>query len=98
MPHPGNCDGDKMGLFEQWWRQPQKVWLRRALFQVHLWTGIGAGIYILLISVSGSALVFRVELHKKFARGPVMVAGSGTRLTQEELKAAVLRAFPDYQV
>ncbi len=87
-----------MGLFERWWRQPQKVWLRRALFQAHLWTGIGAGIYILLISVSGSALVFRVELHKKFVRGPVIVAGSGTRLTQEELKAAALRAFPDYQV
>jgi len=87
-----------MGLFERWWRQPQKVWLRRSLFQAHLWTGIGAGIYILLISGSGSVLVFRVELHKKFVRGPVIVAGSGTRLTQEELKAAALRTFPDYQV
>jgi len=87
-----------MSFLGQWWRQPQKVWLRRALFQVHLWTGVGTGIYILLISISGSVLVFRIELHKKFARGPVMVAGSGTPLTQDELKAAAQRAFPDYQV
>ncbi len=60
-----------MSFLGQWWRQPQKVWLRRALFQVHLWTGVGTGIYILLISISGSVLVFRIELHKKFARGPV---------------------------
>src|SRR5213593_2435289 len=90
--------GDKMALFQRWWRQPQKVWLRRALFQVHLWTGIGAGIYILLISISGSALVFRVELHKKFARGPVMVTGSEPRITEEQLKAAAVRAFPGYRV
>jgi uncharacterized iron-regulated membrane protein len=45
-------------------RQPQTVWLRRALFQVHLWTGIGAGLYVLLVSLSGSAIVFRRETDK----------------------------------
>ena len=43
-----------MGSFLQFWRQPQRVWLRKALFQVHLWTGIGAGLYVLVISISGS--------------------------------------------
>lgn len=36
--------------------------IRRALFHVHLWTGIGIGLYILMISVSGSVLVYRNEL------------------------------------
>jgi uncharacterized iron-regulated membrane protein len=44
-------------------RQPQKVWLRRALFQVHLWSGIGLGLYVFFISVTGSVLVYRNELY-----------------------------------
>ena len=36
--------------------------VRRALFQIHLWTGIGIGLYILMISVTGSVLVYRNEL------------------------------------
>ncbi len=27
-----------MGTWRQWLRQPQRVWLRRATFQIHLWT------------------------------------------------------------
>lgn len=33
-------------------------WLRRALFQVHLWTGLAIGLYAVAISVSGSILVY----------------------------------------
>ena len=49
-----------------WIRQPQSVWLRKALFQIHLWSGIGIGIYVVLISISGSVLVFRNELFNLF--------------------------------
>jgi len=37
---------------------------RRALFQVHLWLGIAAGLYISLVSVTGAALVFRIDLQR----------------------------------
>jgi uncharacterized iron-regulated membrane protein len=40
---------------------PQRVWFRRALFQVHLWTGVGLGLYLLALSISGSILVFQQE-------------------------------------
>src|SRR5256885_342498 len=70
------------------WRNPQNVWARRALFQIHLWAGVGAGIYILLISVSGSVIVFRNELYKSFVRPPLVVEPFGTPLTDDELKAA----------
>lgn len=49
-----------------WKHQPQKLWLRRALFQVHLWSGLAVGLYIVVISISGSILVYRSELRQTF--------------------------------
>ena len=89
---------DRSFLLERLWRRPQSVWARRALFQIHLWSGIGAGIYLLFISVTGSLLVYRVELHKMFSRPPLTVAISGERLNDDQLKSAALRAFPKYTV
>jgi uncharacterized iron-regulated membrane protein len=43
-------------------KQPQLVPWRKAIFQVHLWTGVLLGLYLIAISVSGSALVFEREL------------------------------------
>ena len=82
----------------QWTRQPQRLWIRRALFQVHLWTGIGVGVYILLVSISGSVLVYRNELSRAATPDPLMVATAGVRLSADELKAAATRAYPSYTV
>lgn len=49
-----------------WLHHPQRVFLRRALFQVHLWSGIALGLYIFFISVTGSVLVYRNELYEAF--------------------------------
>ncbi len=49
--------------WQLWLRQPQRVWLRRALFQIHVWSGIGLGLYVFFISVTGSVLVYRNELY-----------------------------------
>ena len=61
---------ESSGLIERIWRRPQTVWARKALFQIHLWSGIAVGLYLLVISVSGSVLVFRIELHKYVDRPP----------------------------
>ena len=87
-----------MSAWQQWVQRPQNLWIRRALFQVHLWTGIGIGLYIFVISVSGSAVVYRRELTRKFARPPVTVAVSGPRLTPQELREDVKRRYPGYEV
>ncbi len=42
--------------------RPQQQWLRKLLFQIHLWAGIGLGLYIVMIGVTGAALVFREEI------------------------------------
>ncbi len=85
-------------FIDRLWRQPQGIWARKALFQVHLWAGIGAGIYILLISVSGSLVVFRTELHRAFTRPPVTVVPAAAPLSDAELKAAVERAYPGWEI
>lgn len=87
-----------MALLQQWVRRPQNVFLRRALFQIHLWTGIGAGLYILLIGITGSALVFRPELLRDLQRPPRTVAVSGSRLTNDQLSDIARKAFPKYTV
>jgi uncharacterized iron-regulated membrane protein len=42
----------------------QSVFLRRALFQVHLWTGVLTGLYVFVVCITGAALVFRIDLQR----------------------------------
>ena len=41
---------------------PRKLWLRRALFQIHLWLGVLLAVYVIIIGLSGSILVFQDEI------------------------------------
>jgi uncharacterized iron-regulated membrane protein len=50
-------------MWDRWVHQPQTLWFRRAALQVHLWTGLALGIYVVVIALSGSLLVFRDELN-----------------------------------
>jgi len=62
--------GDNDMVWRRWARQPQRIWLRRALFQIHMWSGIGLGLYVLMISVTGSVLVYRNELLFRSVKSP----------------------------
>jgi uncharacterized iron-regulated membrane protein len=77
--------------------RPQNVFLRKALFQVHLWTGIAIGLYIVLVCVTGSALVFRIYMQRAafphlFAATPGELADAATVLER------VKEAFPNDRV
>ena len=52
---------------QRWLREPQTLLLRRVLFQIHLWVGIATGLYIALIALTGSILVYRIELYSAFS-------------------------------
>ena len=52
--------------WQRWVQNPQSASWRKLLLQVHLWVGLIMGLYIVLISVSGSAVVFRREVHRWF--------------------------------
>jgi len=77
--------------------RPQNVFLRKALFQVHLWTGVAIGLYIVLVCVTGSALVFRIYMQRAafphlFAAAPGEPADAATVLER------VKEAFPNDRV
>src|ERR1700730_9381258 len=88
---------DRGNLWQRWVRQPQRVWLRRAIFQVHLWSGIAVGLYISMISVTGSVLVYSNELYRAATAKPIISTDSGPRLTDAQLKEAATHAYPEYQ-
>ena len=77
--------GDQPTVWKRWIRQPQRIWLRRALFQVHLWSGIAVGLYILMISVTGSVLVYWNELYRAATPEPIISRASEPRLTDGQL-------------
>ena len=81
-----------------WLRQPQARWLRKALFQVHLWTGLAIGLYVVVISLTGTVLIYRSELRQHFDPQPRSVVVSGARLGEEDLVQATLREFPESTV
>jgi uncharacterized iron-regulated membrane protein len=90
--------GSRIGILQQWMNRPQNIWLRRALFQVHLWVGVALGMYVMAISISGSAIVFRNEISKALSMSGRTVAISGPRLTPAALKDAIQRAYPQYSI
>ncbi len=71
--------------------------LRKALFQVHLWTGIGLGLYVVMICLTGSILVFRIEVYRYFRPGSV-IEPYGERLSQAAISEAAKRIYPDLAV
>jgi uncharacterized iron-regulated membrane protein len=54
--------GHKLSFFRQFVRRPQRVWARRVNFQIHLWVGLILSLYMIVIGLTGSILVFRAEL------------------------------------
>lgn len=62
-------------MLKSFLRHPRSLAWRRALFQIHLWTGVAVGLYIVAISISGSVLVFQRELMNdapSLSSGPVV--------------------------
>ena len=83
-----------MTPWQSWIQRPQSLWARKIVFQIHLWVGISVALYALVISISGSAIVYRPELHRR-----VVVADAGRlRMRVEELVQSVRRAYPAYEI
>jgi uncharacterized iron-regulated membrane protein len=84
-------------FYDRWLRRPQSTWLRRAVFQIHLWSGLVLGLYIVVVCASGSAIVFRNDFYD-ILLAKLHVTGAGARLGKTELAQAVARTHPGYQV
>lgn len=85
-------------FFRTFIRKPRKLRIRGWMFQVHLWTGLGVGLYILAMSLSGSALVFREELEAAFPAQARTVEVTGQRASYEAVREAATSRYPGYRV
>ncbi|MGE3841653.1 MAG: PepSY-associated TM helix domain-containing protein [Vicinamibacterales bacterium] len=59
---------------KQFLRQPRVTRIRGPILQLHLWTGLFLALYLAVMCLSGSVLVFRNDLHEIFPPAPL---GSG---------------------
>jgi uncharacterized iron-regulated membrane protein len=73
---------------------PSRTRLRYAVGRVHLWLALIIGAYIVVISVSGSAVVFRREFNTWLVPRTVE-STDGVRLTGDDLARAVSAAYPN---
>lgn len=78
-------------------RRPQQFRFRKWLLKVHLWVALGLGIYVIVISLSGSAVVFRREFNLWLVPRQVPVV-EGELLTGALLESAAQAAYPGYEV
>ena len=83
-----------MSLWQKWLRRPRTVFFRKACFQVHLWIGIALGLYIVLLSITGSALVFRREMDAAVRPQAPPINASSKLWSKGQLAQAALEAYP----
>ena len=66
--------------------------------RIHLWTGLILGLYVVVLSATGSALVYRRELVARFRTPVPAVDQTAQRLSMDEMRSRVERAYPGYQI
>lgn len=71
--------------------------MRRLILQIHLWSALICGAYIVLISVTGSAVVLRREFGQWFA-SPSFVEVLDVRLSDAQLREHIGARWPHHAI
>lgn len=88
-----------MNGWQRWLKAPQTHWLRRALFQVHLWAGIGLGLYVLTVGISGSALLLQSPFYSWFQPKTIdPIPDNAMPLEGEDLTARMQEVYAGYEL
>ena len=74
--------------------RPRSVFLRRALFQVHLWAGVLVALYVIVVSVTGAALVFRINLQRAVHPELLTPSAGGPLVEMATVLEQVRDAYP----
>jgi hypothetical protein len=89
---------DQGGSVKAFLDRPKSVLLRRALFQVHLWVGVAAALYVIVVSVTGAALVFRINLQRAAHPHLFTPSAAGPLAAPVSVLDAVRDAYPSGRV
>jgi uncharacterized iron-regulated membrane protein len=80
-----------------WRHTPQRVFLRRALFQLHLWIGIILAAYAIVIGLTGSALIFKAELIEHFQSALYSLHPIPRQTTIDATVRTIVASHPGWQ-
>lgn len=72
--------------------------MRRAIFQLHLWMGLLLGLYVCAVSVTGAALVFRVDLQRALSPHLFVAGAAGPLADPVAVMESVSRAYPQHSL
>lgn len=88
-----------MNALQRFLHKSQKMFLRRCAFQIHLWAGVILALYVAVVGISGSILVFREEL-TAWVQGDLLKARNAgpSMATVPEVIDAALSASPGAHV
>jgi uncharacterized iron-regulated membrane protein len=75
----------------------RKPSLRRIVFQVHLWVGLGLGVYAFLIGLTGSVLVFHKEI-VAWTAPPPTVSAATAQAPIEVIRAGIESHYPGWHI
>ena len=87
-----------MGIWQTWMQRPRTVFLRKACFQIHLWLGLVLAVYIAVLSLTGSAIVFRREMDVAFGPDRPAIDKTQKVLPPEHLSALAQRRYPNHTI
>lgn len=68
--------------------------LRRGLFQAHLWVGVAIGVYLCVISLTGAALLFRIDFQRVIHADLLVPASPDVRVGPEAIVDALAARYP----
>lgn len=71
---------------------------RRTVFNIHLYIGLAAGLFLILIGLSGSMIVFREEIEKLMHSELLETAVRGERVPVQIVLNTVKRAYPNDKI
>lgn len=80
---------------------PRNTTTRRWVFQIHLWIGLLLGLYMFVMGLSGSILVFRDEFEETFkdSHKPLKIdSDSPPMLSPDGIASIIKREFPDQRM
>ena len=69
--------------------------LDNLVYAIHKWCGLIAGLFILMLSITGTLLLFNDEIDTATNAEMVKVSAEGPRLSPDELVTALVQKYPD---
>ncbi len=80
-------------------KEPLSSRFRRVVLWVHLWTSLVVGLFVIVVTLSGTALVFRDQTDRLIFYPEMYRETAGSSTTNlEEARGIAEREFPDMQV